>query len=228
MSDTEETEYLSINSSRSNLKNKDKISIISKSEEYVPMKIIEIISDLLNNICEENKDKSENINKNIKPFMTESIPSLSIKDYLTRLSQFTKINESTIILILIYIDRIGKINKFILTYRNIYKLILASMVIAIKYNEDNFFSSEVYAKLGGLSVLELNYLEFQFLILIKFSLFIEKDLFNKYYYNLLSFQDEEEDSVNIEEDNEDNTEEEDEKTENNINDDDIVHDGDDD
>ena len=80
MSDTEETEYLSINSSRSNLKNKDKISIISKSEEYVPMKIIEIISDLLNNICEENKDKSENINKNIKPFMTESIPSLSIKD----------------------------------------------------------------------------------------------------------------------------------------------------
>ena len=227
MSDTEETEYLSINSSRSNLKNKDKISIISKSEEYVPMKIIEIISDLLNNICEENKDKSENINKNIKPFMTESIPSLSIKDYLTRLSQFTKINESTIILILIYIDRIGKINKFILTYRNIYKLILASMVIAIKYNEDNFFSSEVYAKLGGLSVLELNYLEFQFLILIKFSLFIEKDLFDKYYYNLLSFQEEEEDSVNIEEDNEDNTEEEDEKTENNINDDDIGHDGDD-
>ena len=192
------------------------------------MKMIEIISDLLNNICEENKVKSENINKNIKPFMTESIPSLSIKDYLTRLSQFTKINESTIILILIYIDRIGKINKFILTYRNIYKLILASMVIAIKYNEDNFFSSEVYAKLGGLSVLELNYLEFQFLILIKFSLFIEKDLFNKYYYNLLSFQEEEEDNVNIEEDNEDNTEEEDEKTENNINDDDIVHDGDDD
>ena len=218
MSDTEETEYLSINSSRSNLKNIGKASIISKTEEYVPMKMIEIISDLLNNICEENKVKSDNINKNIKPFMTESIPSLSIKDYLTRLSQFTKINESTIILILIYIDRIGKINKFVLTYRNIYKLILASMVIAIKYNEDNFYSSEVYAKLGGLSVPELNYLEFQFLILIKFSLFIEKDLFNKYYYNLLSFQ--EEDNENIEEDN---TEEEDEKSENNI-DDDIVHD----
>ena len=218
MSDTEETEYLSKNSSRSNLKNIDKKSLISKSEEYVPMKMIEIISDLLNNICEENKVKSENINKNIKPFMTESIPSLSIKDYLTRLSQFTKINESTIILILIYIDRIGKINKFILTYRNIYKLILASMVIAIKYNEDNFYSSEVYAKLGGLSVPELNYLEFQFLILIKFSLFIEKDLFNKYYYNLLSLQ-EEEDNENIEEDIEDNTEEEDEKTENNFDDD---------
>ena len=222
MSDTEETEYLSINSSRSNFKNIDKISTISKSE-YVPMKMIEIISDLLNNICEENKVKSENINKSIKPFMTESIPSLSIKDYLIRLSQFTKMNESTIILILIYIDRIAKINEFILTYRNIYKLMLASMLIAIKYNEDNFYSSEVYAKVGGLSVHELNYLEFNFLILIKFSLFIEKDLFDKYYYNLLSFQ-EEEDNENFDEDN---TEEEDEKTENNIDDDDIVHDNND-
>ena len=68
------------------------------------------------------------------------------------------------------------------------------MIVAIKYNEDNFYSSEVYAKLGGLSLLELNYLEFQFLILIKFSLFIEKDLFDKYNDYLLSFQEEENDN----------------------------------
>ena len=200
MSDTEETEYISINSSFSGIKKNDKIIKISK-DEFVPLKTIEIISDLLNNICEENKIKSETINKSIKPFMTKNIPSMSIKDYLIRLSQFTKMNESTIILILIYIDRICNINNFRLSYRNIYKLILSSMIIAIKYNEDNFYSSEVYAKLGGLSLLELNYLEFQFLILIKFSLFIEKDLFDKYNDYLLSFQEEEND--NFEEDEED-------------------------
>ena len=193
MSDTEETEYISINSSFSGIKKNDKIIKISK-DEFVPLKTIEIISDLLNNICEENKIKSETINKSIKPFMTKNIPSMSIKDYLIRLSQFTKMNESTIILILIYIDRICNINNFRLSYRNIYKLILSSMIIAIKYNEDNFYSSEVYAKLGGLSLLELNYLEFQFLILIKFSLFIEKDLFDKYNDYLLSFQEEENDN----------------------------------
>ena len=61
------------------------------------------------------------------------------------------------------------------------------MVVAIKYNEDNFYSSEIYAKIGGLSIKELNYLEFHFLILIKFSLFIEKELFDKYYDNIVSF-----------------------------------------
>ena len=205
MSDAEETEYISLNSSHSGLKKVDKIFPISK-DDFSLVKTIEIISDLLNNICEENKDKSEIINENIIPFMTKNIPSMSIKDYLLRLSQFTKMSESTIIIILIYIDRISNINNFRLTYKNIYKLILSATVVAIKYNEDLFYSSAIYAKLGGLSVSELNYLEFQFLILIKFSLFIENDLYDKYKNNLLSLQDEED-----EDDNEDENKSEEEE-----------------
>ena len=208
MSDAEDTEYISLNSSHSGLKKVDKIFPISK-DDFSLVKTIEIISDLLNNICEENKDKSEIINKNIIPFMTKNIPSMSIKDYLLRLSQFTKMSESTIIIILIYIDRISNINNFRLTYKNIYKLILSAMVVAIKYNEDLFYSSAIYAKLGGLSVSELNYLEFQFLILIKFSLFIENDLYDKYKNNLLSLQDEEDEDDNDYENK--SEEEEDEK-----------------
>ena len=208
MSDAEETEYISLNSSQSGLKKIDKIFPISK-DDFSLVKTIEVISDLLNNICEENKDKSEIINENVIPFMTKNIPSMSIKDYLLRLSQFTKMSESTIIIILIYIDRISNLNNFRLTYKNIYKLILSAMVVAIKYNEDLFYSSAIYAKLGGLSVSELNYLEFQFLILIKFSLFIENDLFDKYENNLMSLQDEEDEDDN--EDENKSEEEEDEK-----------------
>jgi hypothetical protein len=213
MSDAEETEYLSLNSSKSGLKKIDKIFPISK-DDFSLVKTIEIISDLLNNICEENKDKSEIINKNIIPFMTQNIPSMSIKDYLLRLSQFTKMSESTIIIILIYIDRISNLNNFRLTYKNIYKLILSAMIVAIKYNEDLFYSSTIYAKLGGLSVQELNYLEFHFLILIKFSLFIETDLFEKYKNNLLSLLDEE-DEYNEDEDENKSDEEEDVKSNDN-------------
>ena len=204
MSDTEETEYLSLNSSISNIQKKDKI-ISNSNEEIIPIKTIEIISDLLNNICEGNKDKSQLVNIKIKPFMTTNIPTMPIKDYILRLSQFGQINESTIILILIYIDRICKINNFHLNFRNIYKLIISSMIIAIKYNEDNFYSKEVYAKLGGVTMKELNYLEFQFLILIKFSLFVEKDLYDKYYDNLIS----------IHEDNKSENDEEDESDDDN-------------
>ena len=212
MSDTEETEYLSLNSSISNIPKKDILLLNQEKEKekiLIPIKSIEIISDLLNNICEENKIKNEVQNIKIKPFTTKNIPSMSIKDYLLRLSQYTKINESTIILILIYIDRICKINNFHITFNNIYKLIICSMIIAIKYNEDNFYSSEIYAKLGGVTLKELNYLEFQFLILIKFSLFVEKGLFDKYYHNLMSLNEDNknENDEEYEEDSEESNDE---------------------
>ena len=180
MSDTEETEYLSKNSVISNI-HKEGAVLLKKKEKEKEMliKSIEVISDLLNNICEENKYKREVPNMKIQPFTTVNIPSMSIKDYLLRLSQFTRVNESTIILILIYIDRICKMNKFRLNFNNIYKIIICSMIIAIKYNEDNFYSSEVYAKLGGITVRELNFLEFQFLILkIVFCLWKKNYLIN--------------------------------------------------
>ena len=191
MSDTEETEYLSLNSSISSSKKSNKI-INDLKEENIPFRTIEIISDLFNNICEENKDKSQNINNKINPFLTINIPSMSIKDYLLRLAKFARINESTLIITLIYIDRICKINNFKLHFKNIYKLIISSMIVAIKYNEDYFYSTEVYAKLGGLTVKELKYLEFQFLVLIKFCLFVEKELFDKYNNNLINCDEENE------------------------------------
>ena len=211
MSDTEETEYLSLNSSFSNIKKDDKILSIQK-EENTPIKAIEIISDLLNNICEGNKDKLSKTNSKIKPFMTLNIPTMTIKDFLLRISKYTKINESTLIIILIYIDRICKINNFQLNFKNIYKLIISSMIIAIKYNEDYFYSTEVYAKLGGVTVQELNFLEIQFLSLIKFSLFVEKNLYDKYYDNLISFNED-----NKSEDDEDYESENDESNDDNDN-----------
>ena len=95
----------------------------------------------------------------------------------------------TMILILIYIDRICNYNNIQLNYRNIFKLILASTLVAIKFNEDVHYSLEVYAKIGGVQPSEMENLEFHFLILIKFALNVDKKLYDKYSQTLLSFQD---------------------------------------
>jgi hypothetical protein len=111
--------------------------------------------------------------------------------------------ESTMILVLIYIDRICNYNKIQLLYQNIFKIILASAFVAIKFNEDIHYSLEVYAKIGGVPPSELEYLEFHFLILIKFALNVNKTLYDKYSESLTSFQDDDE-----EEEEEENEEEE--------------------
>lgn len=183
---------MEIKKNENSLSAKDKIVIINDRSfpislyiniinEKTEKKIIENISDLLCHICDENTDKynNENNNKLVKPFLSIN-PSISIKDYLERLYKYTKINASTIVMILIYIDRLCNINKLKLTYSIIHKLILSSMVVAVKYNEDEYFPMKYYAKLGGISPIELNFLEFYFISLINFNLFIKKELFDKY------------------------------------------------
>ena len=119
--------------------------------------------------------------------MLKKIPSISIKDFLFRLLKYSKISDSTLVYILIYIDRLCHKYKIKLNYYNIYKLILASMVVAIKLNEDEFYSSEFYAKLGGISKIELNNLEYEFTTMINFNLFVKEELFYKYYDLLINY-----------------------------------------
>ena len=182
---------------------KKRESINTQLGQIPDILLINTISELLKNICEENKSievNNENItiNKKIKLFMLKKIPSITIRDYLLRLSKYSKISESTLIFILIYIDRLCQKYKFKINYFNIYKLMLTSMVIAIKYNEDEFYSTEFYAKLGGITKVELNYMEYEFINLINFNLFIKEELYFKYHDLLLN--DENEDSNEDEKD----------------------------
>ena len=167
--------------------------------------IIKKMSDLLEDICYDNtKNLKSEKNLHIKPFLMRNIPPISIKDYLERLCKYSKINTSTIILILIYIDRICNIQKFKLTYYNVHKLILASMIIAIKYNEDEYYSNKFYSKLGGVSISEIVFLEYNFLSLIHYNLFVNNALFKKYNDYISSADSDEEEYDNDNSNNDEN------------------------
>lgn len=53
-------------------------------------------------------------------------------------------------------------------------------LIAIKFNEDDYYSNDFYAKVGGISNKELNRIECESLRLLKYKLYINLSLFNKY------------------------------------------------
>ena len=221
MSETEDTEELIKTNSISSKKNII-IENISGKEEQLKMGTIELISDLFVTICEENKEKKYNRNFLLKAFKNKSIPSISIKNYLIRLSKHAKVNESTIILILIYIDRICNMNHFTLTYYNIHKLILAAFILAIKYNEEYYYHMIYYSKMGGVSLSELNYLESEYLKLVDYKLYVDTKLYDKYYNDLMSLKDhdnsEDENEEEYEEQEEDEKEEDKENNQNKDND----------
>jgi hypothetical protein len=64
---------------------------------------------------------------------------------------------------------------------------LACVLLAIKYNEDDYYSNEFYSRVGGVSLDEINTLELEALVGITHRLFVEENFFNKYRNYLLHY-----------------------------------------
>ena len=146
--------------------------------------LIENISSILESLIEENKNLKnykELISKQKKLiFYSSDIPSVSIQDYLYRIHSFSNVEDNTLILSLIYIDKICDISSIILSENNIYEILFTSILIAIKYNEDQYYDHKFYSKIAGVTPKELKKMESEFLRLIKFELYVSKNLFEKY------------------------------------------------
>ena len=114
-----------------------------------------------------------------------SAPSINLYDYIGRIHEYANCSDSCFALAFIYIDRILHGNpNFMLNVRKIHRLVLTAVVVAIKYLDDAYASNLSYAKLGGVSLDELNTLEIAFLSLLKFNVSVDPRKFYQYRQEL--------------------------------------------
>jgi hypothetical protein len=71
-------------------------------------------------------------------------------------------------------------------------VIITACVLAIKYCEDDYYANTFYAKVGGISLEEMNQLEYDFLAFCNFEMAIKQNKYNKYYDYLTQFEEENE------------------------------------
>ena len=132
-SDIEEDEI----ETKSQTKNKE-----DESTKLPNLNLIKAISQTLTSILENNK-KLPNFKEILKNqgkmvFSANLIPDISIEEYLIRIQTYANMEKSTLILSLILIDRLCQKSNLTLTYHNIHRIIFSSILISIKYNEDNY------------------------------------------------------------------------------------------
>ena len=146
--------------------------------------LIMAISTTLNSILDQNKhlDNYKEILKAQSPtvFSGNLIPNISIKDYLLRIQNYANIEKSTLILSLIYIDRLCNQGKVTLTYYNIHRILFSAVLISIKYNEDNFYDNKYYAQIAGVKLKELKTLEYFFIKMLNCNLYVNREDYDKY------------------------------------------------
>ena len=168
-----------------------------KEASQLSFDICNIVSALLTDICEEGKHNIESKIALLKPFISRKIPTISIKDFIDRLLKYSKAFKEIIIIILIYLDNICAKNKINLNYYNIHKLIFGAFISAVKFYEDHLYSMKYYAKLGGISLKEALVLEYEFMSLIDFKLFVNQEVYDKYYNYLYDLENDINDELEI-------------------------------
>lgn len=161
-------------------KEKEKENAIINLQDNIEIEnldLINSISNTLNTILEKNKHLSnyEDILKNQSKmyFSSYTIPTITIKEYLTRIQIYSGVESSTLILALILIDKMCKRSGILLTYFNIHRILFSSLLISIKYNEDSFFNNTFYSQIAGVKPEELQLLEYTFLEYNDFNVFVK-------------------------------------------------------
>jgi hypothetical protein len=169
-----EHEEKSINIKKTNIKNFFLISPLnSRIISSIALNLQEIINENLMNIKYSYKKGD--------PFYTLHLPLISLENYIKRIFYFTKIDISTLIISIIYIDTFCDINRYILCLNNIHRIIIASLILSIKFNEDFSFGNDYYTKICNFSVDLLNRLEYEFYVMMNFKLMVNEDIYRKYY-----------------------------------------------
>lgn len=147
--------------------------------------VIQVIADVLQEILVDNSSKigtpmemlpSEDGTK----FYSRKIPSISLKDYLSRIIKYTRIELPSLILAMCYIDRMASSKHVVLLPINIHRILMIACVLAIKYAEDEVNPNSYYAKVGGIDLKSLNELEYLFFKCCNFKMHIGGELYAKY------------------------------------------------
>ena len=105
-------------------------------------------------------------------------PKISIMDYLYRIHKFSKFDNSNIILAYIYIKRLTSKKNFYLSQFNVHRIILISILLALKYNSDIQYTNKYFSLIGGIPLDNINKIEYEFCNFIDFNFYVSENEFD--------------------------------------------------
>ncbi|KAE8412063.1 cyclin-domain-containing protein [Aspergillus pseudocaelatus] len=109
-----------------------------------------------------------------KRFLSRRVPSITLKDYLLRLHRYCPMSTAVYLATSMYLTRMVTVERTIsLNHRNMHRLVLAGLRVAMKALEDLSYPHSRIAKVGGVTERELSKLEISFCFLADFELRVD-------------------------------------------------------
>ncbi|EDP41694.1 hypothetical protein MGL_3902 [Malassezia globosa CBS 7966] len=102
------------------------------------------------------------------------------------MAKYTTLDKPCMLIILIYIDRVcERMSGFTICSLTVHRFLCAAVVCANKALCDSFSTNTHYARVGGISLVEMNLLEKEFLNVINWRLMVTAPVMQHYYASLV-------------------------------------------
>ncbi|KAJ2781057.1 Pho80p cyclin [Coemansia javaensis] len=119
-------------------------------------------------------------------FHSRAPPGISVADYMQRVARYASLEPACLLIMLIYVDRICERNPtFTISSLTVHRFIIAAATVACKTLCDAYCTNLHYAKVGGVSMHELNSLEVEILHMLGWHLVATQEQLEQYYTNLV-------------------------------------------
>lgn len=112
-----------------------------------------------------------------RKFYSKKPPPISLEEYLMRLHKFCPMSTAVYLATSLYIHRLAVIDKTLpVTARNVHRLVLAGLRVAMKAVEDRSYAHSRFSKVGGVTEPELGRLEISFCFVTDFALRVTSEM----------------------------------------------------
>lgn len=142
--------------------------------------LLQIIEGLLGVMAKLLDNEYNNVREDSDIFSSSRIPKIPLKKYLERIFKMCDVENSTLVLAIIYLIRFHKKANISINLFNVHRLLLISIVVSVKINEDYILRDSCYAAIGGIKRELLAALERAFLDSLEWNLFVDDKTFQEY------------------------------------------------
>lgn len=115
-----------------------------------------------------------------RKFYSKRPPPISTEEYLMRMHRYCPMSTAVYLATSSYITRLAIVDRVVpVTPRNVHRLLLAGLRVAMKALEDLNWPHGRFSKVGGVSEVELGRLEITFCFLMNFELKVDAEMLQK-------------------------------------------------
>ncbi|GAX76775.1 hypothetical protein CEUSTIGMA_g4221.t1 [Chlamydomonas eustigma] len=145
------------------------------------LNINRVTSDAVLRIVAESAACQDRNSAHLTPYHGARAPPINLEDYLQRIGQFTKCSPVCFVMAVAYMDALNQKDPHVIPCAlTIHRLMLVGTLLANKLVDDKRYSNHFWARVGGISLQELNALELETLQRLDYRLVVAPEVVRMY------------------------------------------------